>query len=77
MSGHGDLLSITAGILLAVVAKVAGWLGEAQLMSHAMEVFAFGLLGGVGGWCGRVMVTTAAERWKIRRIKKQNNNNQR
>lgn len=75
MTDHSNLPSIISGVLLSVTASVAGWIGNHAAASHMVEVFAFGVLGGVGGWCGRVMVTTTVERLRQRKINKQNNNN--
>lgn len=72
---HENLISIGGGVLLSMAAKTAGWLGDWSMVSHSVEVFAWGILGGTGGWCGRVMVTSAVEKLKLRRINKDKNKN--
>lgn len=70
-----NLISIGGGIVLSIMAKTAGWLGDCHAMSHGTEVFAWGILGGMGGWCGRVMVTSAVNRLKVRWERNKNKNN--
>lgn len=69
-----NLVSIGGGVALSVVANSAGWLGS-DAMGHGLSVFAWGILGGTGGWLGRVAVTAIVDRAKRKRKKNNNNDN--